>query len=672
MQITFVNNKSRLNKLLDELESATIIGIDTEFSSLDVYASKLLLVSMAVNGQAFVLDMTTLPVGTLEAVKPYLQNPAILKVGHNLTAEYKQFYHNCRIMMTGMHDTMLADQTILGGLPIRFGLREVAQRRLGIELDKTVRTEFIDWQPGQTFSSQQIEYSAMDAVYPLEIYVQQMQEIEEKGLGRIYDLEMSIIAPTAIMEYTGAPINRSMLEEMIEPFNHFVTVADKAFQDILIEYGAAEDILFDRDGYSVLNTGSPKQVVEALHRIGIKVPSLNSKVVQRWDLANTSKKGKKQRVYEIDYHDVTDDEEVADALDDYQMLNNKVLRAYAFLTGAKKLVSTFIEGMIAAINPVTGRIHANYRSYGAHRTGRYSSYGPNYQNIPNDLKLQLLGLGQYSIRKSIEAKAGRKLIIADYSGIELVILAVLSGDDKLMDQILNGDIHTYGVREIFGNIEATKEIAQAITDDNKKQEPYKSLRQGSKRTSYSNAYGTTGQNLSEQLNIDLAKLGVKFTKKEGDDIIVAWFKLFPKTAAYLDDNARRAVHDLYVTDAWGRRRNWDKDILWFSPPRERYWKQLAAGREGKNAPIQGTSATMTKRAIQLLWENLDLRRGRVIITVHDEIIVEAVDSYVEEAKRIMKWAMETAIRETLPSIAHMVGEYESLSVEPKESQRYDK
>lgn len=666
-----INNKYRFTKLLDALDTTTVIGIDTEFSSLDVYNSKLLLISIAAGGESFVLDMTTLPIHYLEQLKPYLENPAILKVGHNLTAEWKQFYHNCRIMMTGMHDTMIADQMIHGGLYIKWDMKTVVLRRFNIELNKDIREEFIDWQPGQTFSEEQLQYSAMDAVYPIRIYVEQMREIEDKQLGRIYDLEMSIIAPTAIMEYTGAPINKAMLEEMIEPFNHFVQVADKAFQDILIEFGAAEEILFSRDGYSVLNAGSPKQVLEALNRIGINVSSLNSKIVQRWDLVHSQKKGKRNR-FEIDYHDIMDDEEVADALDDYHMLDNKVLRAYAFLTGAKKLVSTFIEGMIAAINPTTGRIHANYRSYGAHRTGRYSSYGPNYQNIPNDIKLELLGLGQYSIRKAIEAPVGRKLIIADYSGIELVILAVLSNDEMLMDQILHGDIHTYVVREIFGNIAITAKIANGITDDNKKQEPYKSVRQGSKRTSYSNAYGTTGKNLSEQLNIDLAKLGVKFTPKEGDEIIAAWFKLFPKTAAYLDTNAKLAVEQLYVTDAWGRRRNWDYNILHKSNPRDRYWKQLAAGREGKNMPIQGTSATMTKLAIKLLWETLDLRRGRVIITVHDEIIVEAVDSYVEEAKAIMKWAMETAIKETLPSIADKVGQYDSLSVSPKESQRYDK
>lgn len=661
-----VHTHQRFQTLLTALKTATIIGIDTEFTNLKTQHSTLLLISIAVNGESYVLDMTMLSIDYLQQLKPFLESPAILKVGHNLTAEWKQLYHNARIKMVHMHDTMIADQMLLGGLPVRFSLQEVASRRLGIKLDKEIRKEFIEWQPGQTFTQEQIDYSAEDAVHPLLIYVQQMQEVKEQELERIYDLEMNIIAPTAMMEYTGVYVNRSMLEEMIEPFTRFANAAEKAFQDILIEYGAAQHILFDRDGYSIINADSTKQVKEALQRIGIEIfdkkgkLSLNSKVLQKWDLQQRKKKSK----FTIDYHDLIDDDDVADALDLYLMLDNKVVRAYVFMVGARKLVSTFIEGLIEAISPVTNRVHSGFKSYGAHKTGRYSSSDINFQNIPNDLKLELLGLGKYSIRKAIEAPPGRMLIIADYSGIELVILAVLSGDTKLMDQILNGDIHTYVVREIFKILD--------ITDENKKTEPFKSWRQGAKRTSYSNAYGTTGVNLSEQLNIDLARIGIKYTPKQGDEIIDQWFKLFPKTLAYLETNAQKAVKDLYVTDSWGRRRHWDKQIIWFSDPKERYWKQLAAQREGKNAPIQGTSATMTKLAIRLLWEHLDMKRGRIILTVHDEIVLEVTEGYVEEAKVIMQWAMEEAIKQTLPSIANLVGMYDSLSVTPKESERYDK
>lgn len=669
MIVKLVDNDVSLQQLLKAISSATVIGIDTEFTNLDVYSARLLLLSLYFNDVAYVLDFTKLSTQRLSLLKPYLENPAILKIGHNLTVEWKQLYHNARIMMTGMHDTMIAEQMIKAGLLLRFDLKSVALRRLGIDMDKTVRMEFIDWPIDATFTQEQIDYSGNDAEIPIRIYEQQIAEIEQYSLQRIHDLEMHIIAPTALMEYTGVPVNKQMLEAMVEPFKHYIAIADKAFQDILIDNGGAESITFDKDGYFTVNINSGDQVKLALQRMGIEVKdskgklSLSSKVVQRWDMIQSSKKGKKYKDLAIDYHSLMDDDEVADALDLYLMLDNKVLRAHAFVQGASKLLSTFILGLLDAINPITNRIHPGFRSYGAHRTGRYSSGGPNFQNLPNDKKLKLLGLGLYSIRQAIQTSKNRKLIISDYSGIELLILAVLSGEKRLMDEILIGDIHTFVTKNVLGY--------QDLTPENKKKDPHKLWRDAAKTLSYGIAYGTTGRNIAETLNIMLGSTGFKITPQEGDELIDKWFKLFPKTAAYLESNANQAVSKLYVTDTWGRRRNWDRNILYASN-KDAKWKRLAAGREGKNMPIQGTSATMTKLAIRYLWERLDIRRARIIITVHDEIVVESIDNYVSEAKAIVKQAMEDAIRETLPLVADQVGLYEGTSVDPKESDKYDK
>jgi DNA polymerase I-like protein with 3'-5' exonuclease and polymerase domains len=505
----------------------------------------------------------------------------------------------------------------------------------------------------------------MDAVYPVLMYPLQMADIAAKKLERIYTLEMNIIAPTAMMEYTGVAVNRSMLEAMVKPFEHFVRLADKALQDALIANGAAESIIFTRAGYSTINTASSDQVQEALNRIGIHVtdnkgkPSLGAKVVQRWDMLQRKKKGKKlYKGWEIDYHDIIEDDEVADALTAYIGLDNPFLRLYTFLQGARKLLSTYVYGMINAINEKTHRIHPHFNSYGAEATGRYSSNDINFQNLPNDKKLTVLGLGLHSLRKTIEAPKGRKLIIADYSGIELVILAANSGDKKLMEMILKGDVHTAVAREVLGYLE--------INQENKKKEPHKLWRDAAKTLSYGIAYGTTGRNIAETMNIMLASVGYKIDAAQGDELIAKWFSLFPDTHAYLQKNADKAVRDGFVVDAWGRRRNWDRDTF------VDRWKRLAAMREGQNMPIQGTSATMTKRAIQLLWERLDRKRARIIITVHDEIVLETVDSYLDTAMHIIKDAMEDAIRETLPIVAHDVGKYEGTSVSPSFSDRYDK
>jgi DNA polymerase I len=675
MDVKYITNVQEYDQLVEELYNHTLIAIDYEFTSLDVYAATLLLMSIAYNDQiGYVIDWTVIPIVELQKLKPILENPRVIKIAHNFTVEWKYTYHFAKIQIQGIHDTLVAEQMIHAGLNYRFGLKEVTERRLGFTRDKEIRKEFIEWQLGQTFSQEQITYSGEDVTTLFEIYRQQVQDIEARELNRIYDLEMAIIPPTALMEYQGVPINESMLQGMIEPFTRFADSAEKAFQDVLIEHGAADELIFDKHGYRAVNADSPTQVKQALVKLGIEITdksgklSLNSKAVQRWDMAQARKKGKKHKDFEIDFHTLLDDDEVADALDLYTMIENKIVRSYMFMVGARKLVNTFIIGMLAAINPRTKRIHPGFKSYGAHRTGRYSSTHPNFQNIPNDRKLQILGLGKYSIRHAIEAPEGYQLIIADYSGIELVILAILAGDTKLFDQIVKGDIHTYVTQEIF-RIDIPK--------GKKKDHPYRSWRDGSKRTSYSIAYGTTGMNLSESLNIDLAAVDKKFTKLEGDQIIEDWFKLFPDTAKYLETNAVQAITRFYTTDSWGRRRNWDRRILYPSDPDKRVqneakWLRFAACREGKNQPIQSTSATMTKLAIRLLWEQLDRKKARIIITVHDECVLLCRNDYVEEARRIMKWCMEEGIRQTLPSIAHMVGEYESLSVSPQASMRYDK
>jgi DNA polymerase-1 len=656
---TYIHTLQGVRRVAYELSTTDVIAVDTENTGLDPYTARPLIVSLSSRTANYVIDLTTQDAkDAYTALQPLLEDPNILKIGHNLTYDWKIFHHQAGIMMEHMHDTMIADRLIYAvGYKVPFALKDVTARRLGITRDKSIRSSFIDWQIGSVFSEEQLRYAAEDTSFLFPIWEQQMREIANKKLERVYQLEMAIIAPTAVMEYTGVNINVAMLQDMVEPFSNYVKAADKALQDLFIANGAAETIVVTEDGYYCLNTNSTDQLKAALQRVGVDVPSLNAKDVQRWELLQR-KKRKGKKIDDFNYLDIVDDEEIATAIDQYPGVENKYLRALGFLKGARILLNTFILGIIERINPISKRIHPNFNSLGAMATGRYSSSGPNFQNLPNDKKLKLLGLGRYSIRNAIEASKGRTLLISDYSGIELVILAVLSGDTHLMDEILRGDIHTYVTQEVLGY--------KDINRKNKKDEPHKLWRDAAKTLSYGIAYGTTGRNLSETLNIMLASQGYRITPQEGDELIERWYKLFPKTAAYLNSNARSAVLNGYVTDTWGRRRNWDKTTFVDK------WKRLAAEREGKNAPIQGTSATMTKRAIQLFWENANHRRARIIITVHDEIVVEANNQYLEEATRILKWAMEEAIRETLPSVADDVGKYESTSVSPKASNKYDK
>lgn len=666
--ITLISTAPEFFKLVEQINKADLIAIDTETTSLDPHTTRLLLMQLWFNNKAYVLDMTRLNHKYLSYLKPALEDPTKVKIGHNLAFDYKILYKFGKISLNGLHDTMVCDKLIYAGLMYDHDLKSVVLRELGITLEKETRNTFLELrdQTDIVWSPQQLRYAALDVIIPPLLYHKQIQQLDQYKLkDKIYPLEMAIIPPAAIMEYTGIFVERSMLEEMVKPFQKFVEKADQALQDLLIANGAADEITFTRDGYFAVNTNSGDQMKAALAKVGVEPKdtqgkvSLNSKVVQRWDMQQRRKKRKKSDIdySDFEYADWVQDDEVADALEQYKVLDNPFLRAHAFLQGARKLYSTYIVGIQAAINSLTNRVHPGFSTMGAERTGRFSSQGPNFQNIPNDKRLHDLGL-HYSIRKCIKAAKGRKLIIADYAGIELVILAVMSGDKKLMQQIFTGDVHTMVAREVLGFLEINK--------SNKKEEPFKTMRDGAKTLSYAIAYGTTGRNIAETLNIKLASLGYKITPQEGDELINKWYGLFPDTERYLKGNADNAIMYGFVTDTWGRRRHWDRTTF------TQKFKKLAAMREGMNMPIQGTSATMTKRAIQLIWGRLDPKKARMVITVHDEIVTESIDSYVEEACTIIKECMQQAIAETLPDVADEVGMHEGTSVSPAVSTCYDK
>lgn len=652
-----------LQRAIKEIEKYSTIGFDVESTGLSPHYDKLLLISIAVSSEeSYVIDFTHIDIKHFNLLAPILTSSSILKLGFNLVFDWKMVYGNTKVEVINMFDAMIAEQLLSAGLwvePVKgstFSLAAVTYRRLGKTRDKDIRKQFIGFQ-GRGFEYEAYYYAAEDTQDLFLMYEQQLKEIREKELEKVCALEMSLIACTSMMEYTGILVDREKLESLIEPFSKYVQTCHRALQDIFIEAGAADEILFDKSGYIAINpaskpnkkTGNDGQMLTALRTLGINLKSLSAKEIVKWDFKNSG------RHEAVAYTDLIEDENVADALEKYGGLENPYLRMFSFLIGAEKLLGTYVIKQLERIDKNTGRLYGWFKTLGARSTGRYSS---NLQQIPKDDKLERLGLKGHSIRQCFIASSGRNLILADFSGIELFILADMSRDEKLAHEITHGDIHSVVTKTTLG-----KFIPDAldITAENKKKRPYSILRDGAKTESFGIAYGVTGASLSEQLTIKFASLNVKITKEQGDELIRLWKQVaFPDAGRWLDDTGNKAVTDGYVTDAWGRRRNWNKADF------ENKWRMFAAQREGKNAPIQMTSATMTKRAMVLTYDRLDKRRGRIIMSVHDEIVLEVVESYTEQAMLILKECMEQAARETMP----FMGQY--VEVTPEFSKRYDK
>lgn len=632
------------------------IGYDLETNSLDPRKGQILLASMTTPDSTYVIDIITLGLKAYEYLKiPLTQSDLV--INHNITFDYKWTLHHTGIEIENMSDVMINEQVLTAGLFVQglegkpFSLNSIAYRRLGIKLKKDIRKEFIDHVAGTPLSDEAYEYAGEDTQILRAIYDQQVQEIQEKGLDQVFGLECSLIPVTAYMELTGILVDTDTLATFREPIERYIKKCDQMLQDAFIANGAADTIYFYKDGYRCINTSSRDQKLKALNAVGVNVDALDSKTLVRWDFRN-----RKKKTSQIEYEQLLDedDQDIGDAIEKFGGYENKYLRALAFYTGAEKLLSAYVNGIIEKTDTETNRFYPWYRQCGARSTGRYSG---NIQQIPKNDKLKRLGL-DLSIRECFIAPKGRKLIIADFSAIELVILADRSNDERLAYEHVHGDVHTIVCNEVLAKFIP---LAGEVTKKNAKQHPYKIIRDFSKVFSYGIAYGVTGKALADQAMEKLGALNIVFTPDQGDEGIELWYKAFPVAGQFLKESARMAVTLGYTDSIWGRKRWFDLDGM-----KNNKWRYLAAQREGSNQRIQSTSADMTKLAMLYCFNMLDRNKARIIMSVHDEIVLEAKDSYVDQAARILKSSMETAARDILKNLGHTV------EIFPQVSTRYDK
>lgn len=642
MNYKLLNTKQEIASMVSLLRTKSHIFVDTETTHLDPHRAKVLMVQLYDGENAFVIDCTN-GVDTSDLTTLW-KDESITKVFHNAAYDLKIIFQMCGHLIRNVYDTMITERMLKAGfIGLQSSLQAVADRRLGIKLDKSIRATFTESEISE-LSVEQIEYAVTDVLILPEIMKQQLAEIEEHSLHKVHKLEMDLCPITAFIELTGMPFDASHLDKLEPRFAHIIQQAELVLQDMFINAGVCNQIIFSKDGYKGFNPSSNLQMVEMFNKVGIDVPSLNARIVMQWDFKNR----RKAKNFDVDFSDFSDDVDISDAMEKFGSFENKYIQAYSFYTAAKKIHSTYIKSLPTMENPVTKRIHCSFNQYGA-ATGRFSSSSPNLQNIPSDQKMKNLGVDS-SIRHSFRVKSGRKLIIADYSTIELVIIADASGDEGLIVNL--EDLHTYVAKEVLG--------VKDINNKNKKEHPYKIWRDVAKMVNYSIAYNVGGDSLSKQMSIALSPLGEKINPERAERIIEDWKERFPAAAKWLKNSARSVVLYGSVTDGYGRKRFWDRSEF------HNKWRKAAAEREAMNFPIQALSASMVKLALINTHNRLDLKRGRIVSTVHDEIIVEASDTYAETAAQILKEEMEKAAQEVLPNLG------KTVTVDPAISDKYDK
>lgn len=512
----------------------------------------------------------------LEILKPVFENPGITKIGQNMKFDI-QVLGNYGIEVKGpLFDTMIAHYLLEPDM--RHNMNMLAETYLSyspVHIESLIGEKGANQKNMRSVPVEQIrEYAVEDADVTYQLKEVFLPKIESEGLANLSEnIEMPLIRVLADMERTGVRLNKDDLKG----------IADALREDII----TLEKEIYDLAG-AEFNISSPKQLGDILF---VRLKLDDKARVTKTRQFNTS-------------------EEILQRLSSRHPIIGKVLE----YRGLKKLLSTYVETLPGLADKRTGRIHTSFNQAVA-STGRLSSNNPNLQNIPvRDERGR-------EIRKAFIPGDGNIFLSADYSQIELRLMAHLSKDRSMIDDFLSGsDIHAATASKIFG-----VEIKDVTRE----------MRSRAKTANFGIIYGISSFGLSERLTIG---------RKEAKDLIDGYFSSYPGVKKYMDESIAKAREQGYVTTMFGRRR-YLRDI--------HSRNQVVRGnaeRNAINAPIQGTAADIIKIAMVRIFDRLNTERlaSKMILQVHDELIFEVVPGELETLKDIVIHEMTNAAKLDVP------------------------
>lgn len=571
MEIYFqlISDAESLRKACGELENDKFLGFDVETTELDPYKGDLRLVQLSNGQNTKVIDMRPFRGSAgdglrtnpdLQPLRDLLASTKQTKIAHNAKFDTKWVRHHLGVEVGSIYDTYLASILIAAGEgDRRHGLADVVQFFLGRTLDKAEQVS--DWGAAE-LSHSQVEYAAKDAAIMIEVRDKLEERIVADKLTEVLKLENECVVPVAQMELNGFYLDEGRWREQLEKVTVIQRQAADQLQDML-SAGVAQASLFGR---SEINLDSQAQVTDALVGLGIPVPN----TTRAWELQPLAEK------YPV----------IAKLLE---------------YRGVAKSISSFGENILEFIEPKTGRIHADFRQIGA-PTGRFSCSKPNLQQIPHEEEY----------RRCFRAPKGRKLVIADYSQIELRILADFSEDTNFIEAFESGqDFHSATAAQVFGI------NAEDVTSDQ---------RSFAKRLNFGVVYGIGASRFAMMTGL---------TQKEAEDTLRKYFATYPRMDEWLRTAASTVKETRMTRTRSGR-------IARFRFDENDRSSLAAAQRYAKNMPIQGTSADILKRALRLLHEDIRQTSAKLVNIVHDEIVVECDAAESDQIAGLLEGAMARA------------------------------
>lgn len=581
-QYHLIESEEDAQELCRNLLTFSLVAFDTETTSVDAMQAQLVGMSFAVEGgtawYVAVSRETEAAQSMVDAFRPFFEHPSIEKVGQNLKYDLLVLSHYGVEVAGPLFDTMLAHYVVQPEQ--RHNMDLLAEKYLHyrtIPIEALIGSGRTQRNMADLTPKDIVDYACEDADVTLRLYPILKEEMEKYEVTSVFThIEMPLLPVLARMERNGVRLDTAALEETGRNFT-------ERMQQL-------ETDIYELAGHEFTIT-SPKQVGAVL-----------------FDELQISAKVKKTKTGQY-----STSEEVLESLRDKHPIVEKILQHRAL----KKLLSTYVEALPKLILPETGHIHTSFNQ-AVTATGRLSSSNPNLQNIP------VRGEDGREIRRAFVPEEGEVFFSADYSQIELRIMAHLSEDEHMVADFNSGlDIHAATAARIFH-----KPVEEVDRDERRK----------AKTANFGIIYGISAFGLSERMGV---------SRGEAKELIENYFATYPKVREYMNESIERAKQTGYITTQFGRRR-YLADINAGNATVRGY-----AERNAVNAPIQGTAADIIKLAMVAIDRRLreEKLQTRMILQVHDELNFSVPPTELEQVRHLVVEEMERAFQMRVPLVA---------------------
>ena len=578
-----IDNENEIRNLFDFLMTFEIVSLDTETTSTNAIEAELVGMSFSVEeNKAFYVPVSGNREEALRIVnifKPLYENEKILKVGQNIKYDLEVLANYGVTLKGKMFDTMIAHYVLQPELYHNMDyLAEIYLKYKTIHIEELIGPKGKGQKNMRDLNPQDVyEYAAEDADITLKLKNILEKELEKAGVEHLfYDIEMPLMPVLASMEMNGVCLDTVSLKETSEVLTNRLKVIENKIYELSGE---------------TFNIASPKQVGEIL-----------------FDKLKIVEKAKKTKTGQY----VTNEEVLQGLKHKHEIVGNILEHR-----GLKKLLGTYVDALPSLINKRTGRIHTSFNQTIA-STGRLSSSDPNLQNIP------VRGEEGKEIRKAFIPEPGCLFFSADYSQIELRVMAHLSNDENMIEAFREGyDIHAATAAKIY------KEDMNEVSRDQ---------RTKAKRANFGIIYGITIFGLAERLDI---------SRDEAKQLIDGYFETYPKVKEYMETAKETARKNGYVETLFKRRR-YLADINSRNATVRGF-----AERNAINAPIQGTAADIIKVAMINIYNRFNNEgiRSKMILQVHDELNFSVYPDEKEKVEKIVLEEMQGAFSMKVPLVA---------------------